>query len=228
MTVLSWGLTKDDCTVVSLPPLYHTGGWNVLLMPLLFVGGRVILPESDVFDPEWTIKTLAEEGCTVYMGVPAMLDSMSKSPSFASTDLSRVLFISGGGGPLLSSVARRFTERGYKLFQGYGLTEAGPNNFYSPPETFKFKENTVGKPILFVDVKLSKDGELLVRGPHVFKGYWNRSGGETVFTEDGYLMTGGDLFAVDRDGGDYFFLDRRKDMIKREARTCTRPKWRLP
>ncbi len=55
------------------------------------------MPESDVFDPEWTIKTLAEEGCTVYMGVPAMLDSMSKSPSFASTDLSRVLFISGGG-----------------------------------------------------------------------------------------------------------------------------------
>jgi fatty-acyl-CoA synthase len=209
ITVLSWGLTKNDCTLVSLP-LYHTGGWNVLLMPLLLVGGRAILPETEKFDPDWTIETLARERCTLYMGVPTMLDAISKSPLFNKYDLSHVLFINGGG-PLLPSVAQRFIKRGYRIFQGYGLTEAGPNNFYISPERYKDKMRSVGKPLLFIEMKLADDGELLIRGPHVFKGYWNRPS-ERPFTEDGYLMTG-DLFMVDNEG-DYAFLDRKKDMIK--------------
>ncbi|WP_054843028.1 class I adenylate-forming enzyme family protein [Vulcanisaeta distributa] len=212
ITVLSWGgLTKNDCTLVSLP-LYHTGGWNVLMMPLLLVGGRVVLPETDKFDADWTIETLAREKCTVYMGVPTMLDSISKSPLFDRVDLSHVLFISGGG-PLLPNVAKRFIDKGYRLFQGYGLTEAGPNNFYISPERYKDKLMSVGKPpLLFIEMKLSSDGELLIKGPpHVFKGYWNRPG-ENPFTSDGYLMTG-DLFTVDNEG-DFSFLDRKKDMIK--------------
>ncbi|MGC8606719.1 MAG: class I adenylate-forming enzyme family protein [Vulcanisaeta sp.] len=209
ITVISWGLTKNDCTIVSLP-LYHTGGWNVLLMPLLLVGGKVVLPETDKFDPDWTIQTLVREGCTVYMGVPTMLDSISKSPLFESMDLSHVLFINGGG-PLLPNVAQRFINKGYRIFQGYGLTEAGPNNFYIAPERYRDKVMSVGKPLLFIEMKLSEEGELLIKGPHVFKGYWNRPG-ERPFTEDGYLRTG-DLFVIDGDG-DFSFLDRKKDMIK--------------
>lgn len=209
ITVLSWGLTKNDCTLVSLP-LYHTGGWNVLLMPLLLVGGRVILPETDKFDPDWTIQTLAREKCTIYMGVPTMLDAISKSPLFDKVDLSHVLFIDGGG-PLLPSVAKRFIDKNYRIFQGYGLTEAGPNNFYISPERYRNKIMSVGKPLLFVEMKLSDDSELLIKGPHVFKGYWNRPS-ENPFTSDGYLKTG-DLFAID-DEGDFSFLDRKKDMIK--------------
>ncbi|BDR91709.1 class I adenylate-forming enzyme family protein [Vulcanisaeta souniana] len=209
ITVLSWGLTRNDCTLVSLP-LYHTGGWNVLLIPLLLVGGRTILPETDKFDPDWTIQILAREKCTIYMGVPTMLDAISKSPLFDKIDLSHVLFINGGG-PLLPSVAKRFIDKNYRIFQGYGLTEAGPNNFYISPERYRDKPTSVGKPLLFIEMKLSGDGELLIRGPHVFKGYWNRPD-ENPFTSDNYLMTG-DLFAVD-DEGDFSFLDRKKDMIK--------------
>ncbi|MFP3310149.1 MAG: class I adenylate-forming enzyme family protein [Acidilobus sp.] len=209
ITILSWGLTSRDCTVVSLP-LYHTGGWNVLLLPLLLVGGRVVLPETDKFDPDWTIRTLHDKGCTIYMGVPTMLEAISRSPLFDNVDLSNVTFISGGG-PLPPSVAERFFRKGYRVFQGYGLTEAGPNNFYISPERYVKKPKSVGKPLMFVKMKLSDDGELLIRGPHVFQGYWNRPE-EKPFTDDGYLRTG-DIFTVDEDG-DFYFLDRKKDMIK--------------
>lgn len=209
LTVLSWGFTKNDCGVVSLP-FYHTGGWNILLMPLLLVGGRSVLPPSDRFDAEWVIKALSERRCTVYMGVPTMLDSISRSPLFESTDLSGVLFIDGGG-PLPPEVAERFNSRGYRIFQGYGLTEAGPNNFYISPERYSKKPASVGKPMLFIDMKPADDGELLIKGPHVFKGYWNRPE-ENPFTQDGYLRTG-DIFNVDNEG-DFIFLDRKKDMIK--------------
>ena len=209
ITILSWGLTSRDCTVVSLP-LYHTGGWNVLLLPLLLVGGRVVLPEIDKFDPDWTVRTLHEKGCTIYMGVPTMLEAISRSPLFDKVDLSNVTFISGGG-PLPPSVAERFFRKGYRIFQGYGLTEAGPNNFYISPERYVKKPKSVGKPLMFVKMKLSEDGELLIKGPHVFQGYWNRPE-EKPFTDDGYLRTG-DIFTMDEDG-DFYFLDRKKDMIK--------------
>ncbi len=209
ITILSWGLTSRDCTVVSLP-LYHTGGWNVLLLPLLLVGGRAVLPEIDKFDPDWTIRTLHEKGCTIYMGVPTMLEAISRSPLFDKVDLSNVTFISGGG-PLPPSVAERFFRKGYRIFQGYGLTEAGPNNFYISPERYVKKPKSVGKPLMFVKMKLSEDGELLIKGPHVFQGYWNRPE-EKPFTDDGYLRTG-DIFTIDEEG-DFYFLDRKKDMIK--------------
>ena len=209
ITDLSWGLTKQDCTVLSLP-FYHTGGWNVLFFPLMYVGGVSIIPETDKFDPAWTIKTLYEEGCTVFMGVPTMLDAISKLQMFDQLDLSKVLFINGGG-PLPPTVAERFFKKGYRIFQGYGLTEAGPNNFYISPERYFLKPKSVGKPILFVQMKIAEDGELLIKGPHVFKGYWNRPE-ENPFTEDEYLKTG-DIFTMDEEG-DFYFLDRKKDMIK--------------
>ncbi|MEM0120328.1 MAG: AMP-binding protein [Thermoprotei archaeon] len=206
-TILSWGLTRGDRAYNTMP-LYHTGGWNVLTLPLLFVGGTVIL-DAGKFDPERTVRVLSERGCTVYMGVPTMLDAVTKAQGFGRVDLGRVLFISGGG-VLPRPVFERFDARGLRIFQGYGLTEAGPNNFYIPPERFRSKPWSVGKPMVFVEAKLAESGELLIRGPHVFDGYLG--GEENPFDGEGYLHTG-DIFTVDGDG-DYVFLDRVKDVIK--------------
>jgi len=206
-TVVSWGLSRTDVTFNTMP-MYHTGGWNVLTLPLLFAGGSVIL-DGGRFDPEKTVEVLSKKGCTVYMGVPTMLDAITRTPSFQEADLSRVVFISGGG-VLPRPVYERFRVRGLRIFQGYGITEAGPNNFYIPPERFGSKPWSVGKPMVFVDAKLAGNGELLIRGPHVFDGYLN--GEENPFDAEGYLHTG-DVFRVD-DDGDFIFMDRLKDVIK--------------
>jgi len=206
-TIVSWRLGGSDRTFNTMP-MYHTGGWNVLTLPLLFAGGTVIL-DGGRFDAERTVEVLSERSCTIYMGVPTMLEAISRAPSFDRVDLSGVLFVSGGG-VLPQSVFERFKKRGLRVFQGYGLTEAGPNNFYISPERFSRKPWSVGKPMVFVEAKLGEGGELLLRGPHVFDGYLG--GDENPFDAEGYLHTG-DIFALDEEG-DFVFLDRAKDVIK--------------
>lgn len=207
-TITSWNLTSDDSTLVSLP-LYHTGGWNVLLLPLLVAGGRVTIG-PDKFDAAEALKTIAVERITQYMAVPAMLSAMVRLEEFNTSDLSATRFISGGGG-LPSKTFEILMERRIRIFQGYGLTEAGPNNFNIPCETFARKPGSVGKPNMFVDMKLMEDGELAIKGPHLFAGYWNRPDARP-FNEEGFLLTG-DIFEIDAEG-DYSYVDRKKNMIK--------------
>ncbi len=208
ITALSWKLSENDSTIVSLP-LYHTGGWNVLLMPLLVVGGKAILGREK-FDPEETVKALSDLKVSIYMGVPTMLSAMSRTRAFANMSLSNTRFISGGGS-LPSATSEAYSNRGLRITQGYGLTEAGPNNFNMNPETYPKKPGSVGKPNIFVDMKLKEDGELAIKGPHVFSGYWKNKE-EAPFDTDGYLLTG-DIFRTDEEGY-YFFVDRKKNMIK--------------
>ncbi len=208
ITVLSWGLSENDSTLVSLP-LYHTGGWNVLTMPLLLVGGKVVLGREK-FDAEETVKALSNLRISIYMGVPTMLTALSKTPSFGNIDLNNTRFISGGGS-LSYTTFEAYRKRGLKITEGYGLTEAGPNNFNMDPEVYPGKIGSVGKPNLFVNMKLKDDGELVIKGPHVFSGYWKKNE-EMPFDTGGYLLTG-DIFRIDRDGY-FFYIDRKKNMIK--------------
>ena len=208
ITAISWNLSESDSTIVSLP-LYHTGGWNVLLMPMLLVGGRIII-SHEKFDPEETVKALSDLKISIYMGVPTMLSAMSRTRAFALNDLSNTRFISGGGS-LPPATFEEFRTRGLKITQGYGLTEAGPNNFNMNPETYPGKPGSVGKPNVFIEMKLKEDGELAIRGPHVFSGYWKNKE-EKPFDSNGYLLTG-DIFRIDEEGY-YFFIDRKKNMIK--------------
>lgn len=206
ITILSWGLSENDTTLVSLP-LYHTGGWNVLTMPILLVGGHVILGHEK-FDAGETVKAISGLGISIYMGVPTMLTAMSKTSSFS--NLKNTHFISGGGS-LPPTTFEAYRINGLKITEGYGLTEAGPNNFNMDLEIYPGKIGTVGKPNLFVNMKLKEDGELAIKGPHVFSGYWNNKV-ESPFDSEGYLLTG-DIFRIDRDGY-YFYIDRKKNMVK--------------
>jgi fatty-acyl-CoA synthase len=208
-SVLSWGLTKDDIAYQPVP-LYHIGGWGIFLLPLFFVGGKVVV--SPRFDAERTIDVLQNYKITRFVGVPTMLYRIVTCPRFASVDLSRVSFGSGGG-VLSKDIADSFISKNYRIFQGYGATETGPNNFYISPERFKNKIGSVGKPMLFVEAKLSSEGELLIKGPHTFKGYISGSSDElSPFDEEGFFGTG-DIFSIDKDG-DFCFVGRKKDMIK--------------
>jgi long-chain acyl-CoA synthetase len=119
------------------------------------------------------------------------------------------LFISGGA-PLGRELALWFADVGIRIHEGYGLTETSPVIAVNSPEAHKL--GTVGKPLPNIDVRIADDGEVLVRGPSVFQGYWNRPEETTNAFVDGWFKTG-DIGNIDEDG----FLsitDRKKDLIK--------------
>src|SRR5437899_9473450 len=119
------------------------------------------------------------------------------------------IFISGGA-PLGRELAEWFATIGIRIHEGYGLTETSPVIAVNTPQAYKL--GTVGKSLPNVEVRTADDGEILVRGPSVFQGYWNRPEETANAFVDGWFKTG-DIGALDADG----FLsitDRKKDLIK--------------
>jgi long-chain acyl-CoA synthetase len=119
------------------------------------------------------------------------------------------VFISGGA-PLGRELAEWYADIGIRIDEGYGLTETSPVIAVNSPAAHKL--GTVGKPLANVEVRTAEDGEILVRGPSVFKGYWKRPQETQAALTDGWFKTG-DIGNVDGDG----FLsvtDRKKDLIK--------------
>jgi fatty-acyl-CoA synthase len=150
-----------------------------------------------------------------------MFQSLLQHPRWSEADISKLRLVISGGAPCPQPVFERFWERGVAFRSGYGLTEAGPNTFWLPNEDLKRKEGSVGVPLWQIDVRIvdagGRDcapgavGQLLIRGPHVFAGYWNRPGDTALALQDGWLHTG-DLARRDAEGY-YFIVGRLKDMI---------------
>ncbi len=218
-TIVCWGINPTDvCPIIF--PLFHTGGWNVLLVSLLHVGARMILWQN--FDPIDVLRRIEEESCTIVIGVPTMYHMMINTPEFAKTDFSSVRFWLSGGAPCPVSIMESFWKRGQEFAMGYGLTEVGPNNFYMPPGTSKQKPTAIGLPFFHNEVRIINDeledvpqgevGELLLRGPHAFSGYWNNpQATQDVIEPDGWIHTG-DLARQDEDGF-FFIAGRKKDLF---------------
>ena len=217
-TVMSWGLRPGDVTVLNAP-LFHTGGLNVFTAPLVHVGGTSVVCRG--FDPDEVFDLVRDAGLTLLFGVPTMFIALQEHPRWADADLSRLRLVLSGGAPCPPPVFARFHERGVPFRTGYGLTEAGPNTFWLPDEDVWQKPGSVGVPLFHVDVRVvdpagrdcgpDEPGELLVRGPHVFAGYWNRPEATAEVLVDGWLRTG-DVAVRDADGH-HRIVDRIKDVI---------------
>jgi fatty-acyl-CoA synthase len=147
---------------------------------------------------------------TTMMGVPANYLFLAQDPAFAATDLSSLRTAVVGGAPMPEALLETWQEQGVAIVQGYGLTEAAPNVLCLPPEDAVRKAGYAGKPYPFVDVRLSDEDELEVRGPNVFAGYWRNDEATAAAFRDGWLLTG-DVAERD-DEGFYRIRGRLKDM----------------
>ncbi|MBY0230497.1 MAG: AMP-dependent synthetase/ligase [Gemmataceae bacterium] len=121
----------------------------------------------------------------------------------------RVDWVSSGGAPLPVPLAEEYHAAGIKLMQGYGLTESSPVISFNYPEAHRL--GSVGKALPGVEVRIAEDGEILTRGPHVMKGYWNDEAATAETIKDGWLCTG-DLGRLDEDGFLYI-TGRKKELM---------------
>lgn len=217
-TIISWSLEENDCTL-NYMPLFHTGGLNALSIPILMVGGTVVI--GNKFDPEEAIRAIDEYKTTISLFVPTMYQSMIETEYFKQSNFPSVKLFLSGGAPCPKTIYTHFLNKGLKFKEGYGLTEAGPNNFYIPPERSATKPGSVGRSMIFNSIKIlntegnicgpNEVGELFVQGKHMFSYYWNNQEETNKTIIDGWLKTG-DLAKMDKDG-DVYIVGRSKDMI---------------
>jgi len=213
-TNIGWGLYRGERTILH-SALFYTAGWNVFTLPLFHSLGTNVL--IDRFDADLVLDLIERERITVFFAVPTMFQMMIDSPKFEATDFSNVWLILSGGAPLPKSIIDTFRNRkGVRLREGYGLTEAGPNNFMADG-----KPGTVGYPMPHVDIRLvdgegkdappGKQGELLLKGDHVSPGYWNKPEATAEAIREGWFHTG-DIAGIDEDGH-ISIVGRKKDML---------------
>ncbi len=210
-------------TLVSVP-LFHVTGCNSQLIPLLELGGRVeILSGPLDFDGFFT--AVGRHGVNQLVSVPAIYHAVLRHPAFAELDVSRVRWISYGGAPIAESLVHQIKDAfpNARVGNGFGLTETSSLTSFLPHEEAAEHADSVGFAMPVVDLAIDaasgeedgdgQVGELLVRGPNVVQGYWNKPEASAETFVDGWLHTG-DLARVDADGLLYI-VDRKKDMINR-------------
>ena len=206
-------------TLVSVP-LFHVTGCNSQLIPLLELGGRVEIL-SGPLDFDGFFKAVGEHGVNQIVSVPAIYHAVLRHPAFAELDVSRVRWISYGGAPIAESLVEQIKAAfpGARVGNGFGLTETSSLSTFLPHEEAAEHADSVGFAMPVVDLALDEPdpvtgvGELLVRGPNVVQGYWNKPKETAETFVEGWLRTG-DLARLDEDGLLYI-VDRKKDMINR-------------
>ena len=217
-TTAAWRLGHDDVAPISTP-LFHTGGWHCLATPLWHVGGTVVL--TPPFDADGFLGTLAATGCTAALTVPTQLQMLREGDEWG-RPLPDLRAFYCGGAPLPEPLADACRDAGYTVREGYGLTECGPNCFAMAPERWDRTHGWVGRPVPFLRMRLEDEsggapppgepGELLLRGPQMFGGYFRdpeRTAG--ALAPGGWLRTG-DL-AVRSEEGLYAIRGRKKEMF---------------
>jgi fatty-acyl-CoA synthase len=217
-TIVSWNLSSDDCTL-NYMPLFHTGGLNALSIPILMAGGTVVVGKK--FNPQDAVKALNDYNTTISLFVPTMYQSIIKTEDFQHSTFPTVKVFLSGGAPCPLTVYNAFQQKGLSFKEGYGLTEAGPNNFIIHPEVAAKKRGSVGKCMQFNQIKIldsegkkckvNEIGELFIKGNHVFTEYWKNPEETAKVKKDGWLRTG-DLAKQDQDG-DIYIIGRIKEMI---------------
>ena len=212
-------LDQEDVGLAAVP-FFHVFGLNVVL-GLTFATGAALVCEER-FEPEAALKLVEERGVTVVAGAPPMFADWADMPEGHMGSFSKVRLLLSGAAALSPDVAARFTSRfGVPIWQGYGLTEASPavSTSVGLPAP---RPGSVGRPLPGIEIRLVDDsgddalsddpGEILVRGPNVFHGYWRDAAATAeILDDEGWLHTG-DVGVLDG-AGELHVVDRLKDLI---------------
>jgi long-chain acyl-CoA synthetase len=210
--------SRSDDVGLGVLPLFHIYGLNAMLGLSLAVGSSLILVER--FDPVTALESIRSHRCTVVTGAPPMWAAWSTMPGVPSDTFASVRLVLSGASKLPEEVAEAFEERfGLQILEGYGLTEASPVVTVSDPAAPV--RGSIGRPLPGIELRLVDDGEdallgdageIWVRGPNVFPGYWEDAEATAgALTDDGWLRTG-DMAVADHEGN-LRIVDRAKDLI---------------
>jgi long-chain acyl-CoA synthetase len=203
-------------------PYFHIFGLTCAMLLPVYLGCAVVLIPNPRDIPTM-IKSILKRRVTLMPAVPAMFNAINQHPGIGDIDLSSIKMCNSGSAPLPVEVLKRFEElTGAKISEGYGLTETSPvthcNPFYGTR-----KVGSIGVPLPDTDTRVvdlengvidkpvGEPGELLIRGPQVMKGYWQKPEETANVIRDGWFYTG-DIATMDEDGYHYI-VGRKKDMI---------------
>ena len=243
---LATGVSGDD-VVLQVLPQFHCGGWNVQPLLAWWKGATVVLERG--FDAARCLQLIADKRVTTTMGVPAIYGFMAQARASPPPTCRACAW------PSVAHRCRTLLEtwqsRGVEIVQGYRLTEAAPNVLCLPPEDAVRKQGWAGRPYRSSTWRCATadsdmldgaaTGELVVRGPNVFAGYWGNAEATADAFAEGWLLTGD---VAERDGEGYYRIcGRVKDMyisggenvypaevenVPRARRSCRRGRRRVP
>ncbi|MBI4700401.1 MAG: long-chain fatty acid--CoA ligase [Deltaproteobacteria bacterium] len=211
----------DEVFLAALPYFHSFGMQCCMNLPIFIAATMVVLPNPR--DIPAMMKALCKHRVTMMPAVPAIFNAILNHPEVGSFDLSSIKSCFSGSAPLPVEVLERFEKMtGAKIAEGFGLTETSPVTHVNPFGGVR-KIGSIGIPVPDTDCRIvdiedgktdkavGEEGEIIIKGPQVMKGYWNMPGETAGMIREGWLYTG-DLATMDAEG--YFkIVGRKKDMI---------------
>ncbi|RJP74636.1 MAG: long-chain fatty acid--CoA ligase [Candidatus Abyssobacteria bacterium SURF_17] len=201
-------------------PIFHSYGMTCGMNCGIFNGAKMILIPR--FDIDQLLNAFASDDVTYFPGVPTLFTAILNHPDAGEAGLDKVALFNSGSAPLAIETINGIASLGISMTEGYGLSEASPVTHSTPILGIR-KPGSIGIPFPDTDSKIvdtedwqkelpvGKEGELIIKGPQVMLGYWNKPQETEQTLKDGWLLTG-DIARMDEDG--YFYIvDRKKDLI---------------
>ena len=218
-----WTNSGVETVGLGVVPMFHITGMMLCALATVYAGATLVLMPR--WDRELAGRLFARHRITHWTCIPTMVIDLFGSPNYKSFDLSSLRYIGGGGAAMPQAVAQRLLDEfGLTFAEGYGLTETAAPSHSNPVERAKLQclgipyfstDARVVDPVTFQELPHGQDGEIIIHGPQVFKGYWRHPDAtEAAFItfEGKRFFRSGDLGRMDEEG--YFFItDRLKRMI---------------
>jgi long-chain acyl-CoA synthetase len=213
--------TQRRLITLAIIPFFHSYGQTVAMNVSVLTGTTIVLQPK--FDPVEALKAIQKYRPTHFPGVPALYIALLNHPDASKYKLDSIEVCQSGAAPLPVEVQKQFEKAtGTTMFEGYGMTELSPASHSTPLRGLR-KPGSIGVPLPGIDSRIvdletgtkplpqGETGELVVKGPTVMAGYYNRPEETAQTIRDGWLHTG-DIAKVDEDGF-FYIVDRKKDMI---------------
>ncbi|MFH0845539.1 MAG: long-chain fatty acid--CoA ligase [Pseudomonadota bacterium] len=218
--ILTFGLTQADRTMI-VGPLYHVGGMDLPATGTIYAGGSVVILRR--FETVDVLNGIQDEKVTNLWLSPAMTIMLFQEPTFSQYDVSSVRFIIDGGEKMPVTLIKKFKEKFPNAWfaDAYGLTETVSGDTFLAKDRMLSKLGSVGRPVPHLQVRVVDEqgrdrppdqmGEIILKGPKVFKGYWKNPEATSEAIKNGWFHTG-DMGTLDEEGYLYI-MDRKKDII---------------